>query len=63
MLVQTDWDWPGLASSFGWIACKCGRTDGTVDCAHRKAGAMIADARDYLEAHDGESIEDPGYFE
>lgn len=61
--VQTDWDYPGLASSFGFVPCpECGATDGTVDCPHRKASDMIAAAADYLDAHDGETIDDPGYF-
>lgn len=63
ILIQTDWDYPGVASSFGWVACECGDTDGTVDCAHKKAGEMISDARAFLDAHDGETIEDPGYFD
>lgn len=53
VLVQTDWDFPGVASRLGWVACPCGFTDGTVDCAHRKAGEMIADARAHLDASDG----------
>ncbi|MGE0533460.1 MAG: hypothetical protein AB7O68_00695 [Pirellulales bacterium] len=62
LLVQVDWDMPGLASAFGWVACFCGETDGTVDCPHRKAREMISSAREYLDQHVGESAEDPGYF-
>ena len=62
-LVQTDWDYPGLASSFGWTPCDCGTTDGTIDCDHRTASEMIAEARAFLEANEGMVIDDPGYFE
>ncbi len=62
ILIQTDWDFPALASSFGWIACRCGQTDGTVDCRHRRARDMIAAARKFLTDHLGESADDPGYF-
>lgn len=62
ILVQSDWDFPGLASNFGWSTCRCGATDGTVDCAHRTAREMIADARDFLTAHVGDTANDPGYF-
>jgi len=62
VLVQTDWDFPGIASTFGWIPCPCGRTDGTVDCAHKTASDMIAEARAFLDDHIGATTEDPGYF-
>ncbi len=62
ILVQTDWDFAGLASTFGWSACFCGVTDGTVDCEHRTAGEMIADAHNFLRAHTGDETDDPGYF-
>jgi len=62
VLVQTDWDFPGVASTFGWSACPCGATDGTVDCEHRMAGDMIADAYNFLRAHTGDATDDPGYF-
>lgn len=63
-LVQTDWDWPGVASSFGWSPCDCGATDGTVDCAHKTASAMIADAGAFLDDVAGAFVvvDDPGYF-
>jgi hypothetical protein len=53
VLVQTDWDFPGVASRLGWVACECGFTDGTVDCEHKKASDMIQDARLHLDASDG----------
>jgi hypothetical protein len=62
ILVQTDYDFPGLASTFGWSPCHCGGTDGTVDCDHRSADEMIAEAREFLRAHVGDTAEDPGYF-
>jgi hypothetical protein len=61
-LVQTDWDYPGLASNMGWVPCACGMTDGTVDCAHRTAGDMIASAQAWIDEHIGEVYPDPGYF-
>ena len=62
VLVQTDWDWPSLASNLGYVACECGYTDGTVDCEHKTASEMIAAAGEFLDAHLGEQFEDPGYF-
>lgn len=62
VLVQTDWDYPGVASCFGYVPCDCGGTDGTVDCAHKTAHVMISEAQAWLDAHEGESTEDPGYF-
>lgn len=63
ILVQTDWDFPGTASTFGWIACnQCNQTDGTVDCDHHTVSEMIQDAIHYLDDHIGNIVEDPGYF-
>lgn len=62
ILIQTDWDFPGIASSFGWCPCHCGATDGTVDCPHKTASAMISEAAEYLDDHIGDSVADPGYF-
>lgn len=65
-LVQTDWDYAGLALSFGWSPCDCddaGSTDGTVDCpCGRTVSDMLSDAHDFLIEHDGDEIDDPGYF-
>ena len=64
VLIQTDWDYPGVASTlFGWCPCSCGETDGTVDCTHRAASEMIASAAEFLDDHIGERVADPGYFE
>jgi hypothetical protein len=64
ILVQSDWDYPGVATNFGWVPCpECGFTDGTVDCKHRTVHEMIAEACEYLDEQVGNCIEDPGYFE
>ena len=58
VLIQTDWDFPGVATSMGWQACsQCGATDGTVNCEHRTASDMIAEAYDWIREHDGELFE------
>ena len=62
LLIPTDWDFPSLASSWGWEACECGATDGTIDCPHRVADKMIPEAWEFLQEHEGETIYDPGYF-
>src|SRR4051812_2002937 len=62
MVFQTDWDFPGLAANFGYVPCDCGATDGTVDCPHKTAHAMISAAADYLDEHEGATCDDPGYF-
>lgn len=62
ILIETDWDYPGVASTFGWVPCECGFTDGTVDCEHRTASEMIQEAQEWLDAHLYEEVEDPGYF-
>jgi hypothetical protein len=63
LLVQTDWDYPGIASNLGFVPCKCGKTDGTIDCEHKTASQMISEAAAFLDEHDGEVFEDPGYFQ
>ena len=57
VLIQTDWDYPGVASSMGFEPCDCGTTDGTVDCDHKTATAMISDAYDHVRAHEGETFD------
>tara|TARA_Y100001938_G_C7747184_1_gene262157 strand:- start:111 stop:371 length:261 start_codon:yes stop_codon:yes gene_type:complete len=61
-LVQSDWDYPGLANTFGWIPCECGETDGTIDCEHKTASEMIDDAHTFLLNNTGIKTEDPGFF-
>ena len=74
ILIQTDWDFPGVASTFGWSPrflqvsprreCGHASTDGTVDCPDcgLKAGDFIESARQFIEDNDGAEAEDPGYF-
>jgi len=52
-LIQTDWDFPGVASRMGLEPCICGATDGTIDCAHKKAHDMISDAYDFISEREG----------
>lgn len=75
LLVQTDWDWPGIARTFGWSPsrvkdaelfpeCEHQGSDGTVDCptCGLKASRFIEAAREWIDDHDGDETEDPGYF-
>lgn len=74
-LIQTDWDWPGIASTFGWSVSDvqhdpedcdhCDHaTDGTVKCP--KCGMPVSlflkSAREFIDDNDGKTVEDPGYF-
>lgn len=74
VFVQSDWDYPGVASTFGWSlrsvqresgpkCCHYG-TDGTVACPDcgMLAGDFIRAAYDYLCDNDGAEADDPGYF-
>lgn len=73
-LVQSDWDYPGVASTFGWDitsvqnddehVCEHRGTDGTVDCKEcgLSASDFIAAAGNWLSDNDGATAEDPGYF-
>ena len=75
VLVQTDWDYPGVAGSFGWnmaevqqeertAPCDHSGTDGTVTCPECSLTAtdFISAAYDWLISNDGATAEDPGYF-
>ena len=78
-LVQTDWDCPGVAETFGWSIrrvqragrrrkakrCDHRHTDGTADCPDCgvRVGEFIDAAHEWLCGHDGAVAEDPGYFE
>lgn len=62
LFLQSDSDFPRVVSMFGWVPCHCRDTDGTIDCQHRTAVDMIADARRYLDEHLGVTVDDPGYF-
>lgn len=59
ILIQTDWDWPGVAGRMGW-APPSGETDGTVDCpvTGTSASDMIQQARQWIEDRAGESFPD-----
>jgi hypothetical protein len=64
VLIQMDWDFPSIASDFGFVPCDmCHETDGTVDCEHHTATEMITAAAEYLDDCEGQFITDPGYFE
>jgi len=77
LLVQTDYDFPSLATTFGWditsvpgrrglrdVRCRHDSTDGTIGCADcgTTASEFIDAARSWLDDHDGAIAEDPGYF-
>lgn len=55
--IQTDWDYPAIASRMGFIACNCGSTDGTIDCKHKTASEMISQAYDHIKNNEGEEFE------
>ena len=44
VMVDLDYDFPGIASRMGYVPCDCGDTDGTVDCAHKTALQMVGEA-------------------
>lgn len=74
-LIQSDWDYPGIASTFGWTPkplrikgvthCDHDDTDGTVRCevCGKSSSDFIREAAEYLDDHIGETADDPGYFE
>tara|TARA_R100001594_G_scaffold149492_1_gene207455 strand:- start:281 stop:595 length:315 start_codon:yes stop_codon:yes gene_type:complete len=67
VLVQSDWDYPGIASAFGWSHPDItgGFTDGTIDGPTATAGDMITEAAEYLDSIAGDpacAVECPGYF-
>ena len=55
VLIQTDWDYPGVAGRMGFSLCHSD-TDGTVDCpvCGKTAGDMISSAYDHIADHAGE---------
>lgn len=71
-LIQSDWEYPDLAVFFGFslrsvqtLIQKCLHrgTDGTVSClCGVTATEFIEAAGTYLQANDGKTITDPGYF-
>lgn len=54
VLVQSDWDYPGTAGTFGWT--------GTED-DYASTSDWLAAAQEYLDDNIGASVEDPGYFD
>lgn len=62
VLVDSDWDFPRLAGSFGYTPCEHCGTDGTVDCAHKTVSKMISEAYDFLMEHEGEPFDGSEYF-
>lgn len=74
LLIQTNWDLPCIASTFGWSMdsvqkagrhCEHSGTDGTIACPEcsLQAGDFIAAARQWIDDHDGAETDDPGYFD
>lgn len=76
--IQTDFDYPTLASAFRWDIrkvqrnhpkggkpCQHSQTDGTIDCPECGAPAalFIQSAAQFLREHDGSWANDPGYLE
>lgn len=60
--IMLDFDFPALAELFGYRPCKCGHTDGTVDCEHKTATQMIGEAREILDKNIDKAVDDIGYF-
>jgi len=54
-LIQSDWDFAGVASTIGWIPCKCGSSDGTINCkaCNRTISDMLSEAYNYIRARNG----------
>jgi hypothetical protein len=74
LLAQTDWEWPAIATTFGWSVssvehngqeCTHDGTDGTIQCQECgcQPGDFIKAARQWLDDNDGATAEDPGYFD
>jgi len=54
IFVQSDYDFPFLASLLGFTPCsECQLTDGTVDCEHNTANEMVSTAADFLSKKTG----------
>lgn len=65
VLVQIDWDFPSLATSFGWTGLYDHPfTDGTFNCPEtgKTASEFISEAAEWLHENDGIRCEDVGYF-
>ncbi len=54
IFVQSDYDFPFMASLLGFTPCReCRLTDGTIDCEHATASDMIIAASEFLNEHVG----------
>lgn len=76
ILIQSDWDFPGVAQTFGWSLsrrqqpkakerCEHSGTDGTVTCPDcgLTPDMFISAAMAFLDDVDSDfEVEDPGYF-
>jgi hypothetical protein len=64
LYFQTDYDFPGLASTFGWDGKILPMTKlRAVDIdPSDKTAAEIYSAIQYLDKNEGKKVEDPGYF-
>lgn len=64
VLIQVDYDYPGVASRMGWpfkgADCDHSSTDGTVDCPDcgKSATDFITEAADWIADHAGEEFPD-----
>jgi len=63
VLVQTDYDYPGVAQNMGWDkgktkTCDHSETDGTVDCSCGKTVTQfISEGLLFIEEHEGEEFD------
>lgn len=68
VFFQLDWDFPGLARTFGWVMagkdCEHEMTDGTIRCERcgKTPTEFISEAIDFLDSNTGAVAEDPGYL-
>ncbi len=66
IFIASDFDFPGIATTFGWPGCPCGSrgTDGTIDCPDcgRTASTLLRRAARWIDDNWGLIVEDPGYF-
>ena len=63
ILIQTDYEYPAIASLFGWQPChNC--TDGTIDCSicGKTTLEAIQEAKEVVENNIGITVENPGYI-
>ena len=59
VFIQTDWDYPGTANSFGWNIASVKPAD---EPDEDDVATFISAAFDWLCENDGAIAEDPGYF-